>query len=243
MLGGKRGVFFDAGFTLVEPVLPVGEAYFRSARALGVELPEDSFRARLAQAWREVHRAYRSAHPDLESSDDLEREAWRRFTLHVAEPFEELRKMHARWLALLFEHFDGPAAWRPIDGARELLGALRQRGLAVGVVSNWHSVLHEILEGHGLAREVDFILTSAEAGRKKPHPGIFAKALERVGLSPSEVVHIGDSWDDDVLGARGAGLSAIHFCRAADAPPADPLVPRIARLSDLAPDPIEGFPK
>jgi FMN phosphatase YigB (HAD superfamily) len=43
-------------------------------------------------------------------------------------------------------------------------------------------------------------------GCYKPAPDIFARALDRLGLAPSEVLHVGDSDVDDVAGARAAGL-------------------------------------
>lgn len=210
MFAGKRAVFFDAGFTLLEPVASVADIYYGEACRLDCDLDEAVFRARLADAWKEVNRCYRSAHPDLESSEELEREAWRRFTGEVARPFPKLALAHGAWLERLFAHFDSSAAWRPMPGVMEILSAIRELGLIVGVVSNWHSSLHEILDRHGLSKQVDFVLTSAAAGRKKPHRDIFHQALARAGVRADETIHIGDSWDDDIEGGRAAGLAVIY---------------------------------
>ena len=233
MLAGKKAVLFDAGFTLLEPTRSVADVYFGSAAELGVSLPEQEFRARLAEAWPKATSEYRSAHPDLESSDELERDAWRRFTRMAAEPFPELLRRHEEWLQRLFRHFDEAPAWRPYPGAHELLAQLRRRGVVVGVVSNWHTSLHQILEGLALKPLCHFVLTSADAGRKKPHPRIFEQAVRLAGFDPGDIVHVGDSWDDDVEGARAAGLEAIFVRRGPSAAPPDPGVPQIDRLAQL----------
>jgi len=51
-------------------------------------------------------------------------------------------------------------------------------------------------------------------GWEKPHPEIFARAVAAFGLTPGEVVHVGDHRREDVEGARAAGLQALHLDRA-----------------------------
>ena len=53
------------------------------------------------------------------------------------------------------------------------------------------------------------IISADDVKSYKPHPEIFLYALRRAGLSPEEVVHVGDSYYSDVLGAKNAGISAI----------------------------------
>ena len=204
-----RAVFFDAGFTLLEPIDPIPVAYRREAIALGIELPSPAFEDHLSVAWETMMHDGRGG---LESSDDLERAAWHRFTANVARPFPELARDHEAWLARLFDHFDSPTAWRPLDGAIDVLTELKTRGTIVGVVSNWHSVLHPILAGHDdLFRRLDFILTSAETGRKKPHSHMFETALARAGVRAHEAAHVGDSQRDDIDGANAVGITAIQL--------------------------------
>jgi len=53
---------------------------------------------------------------------------------------------------------------------------------------------------------VEFVLISESVRAYKPHRRVFAHALERLGLAPHDVLHVGDSDVDDVKGAREAGL-------------------------------------
>jgi putative hydrolase of the HAD superfamily len=209
----KRAVFFDAGFTLLELTAPVRDVYLEAAEAVGAKPPEAAFDDAFARLWPRLIGDYRSKHPELESSEELERAAWRAFTGRLAAEFPPLAARHDDWHRRLVEHFDAPSAWRPRDGTYELLDDLRALGWKIGVVSNWHSALHGILAGHDLARRCDFVLTSSAAGRKKPHPEIFRQALALAGVGAESAVHVGDSWHEDVEGARGAGLSAVWLSK------------------------------
>lgn len=232
MLDGFDAVFFDAGMTLLMPTVPVADAYLSGARRIGVEIDRDRFVARHAEAWKDLNDRYRSAHADLSTSDELERRAWFEFTRDVAGSFPELLPRHAAWLSELEAWFDSPAAWRPAEGAKRIVRTLRRRGVVCGVLSNWHTALHGILRGLDLHGEFDFVLTSAEAGKKKPHREIFAQAVARAGRPADRIAHVGDSWNDDVHGARNAGLTPIYLGPEGVAA-ADPGVRRAERFRDL----------
>jgi putative hydrolase of the HAD superfamily len=44
---------------------------------------------------------------------------------------------------------------------------------------------------------------------EKPDPRIFRRALERLGAEPSEALHVGDSPEHDLAGARAVGIAAL----------------------------------
>ena len=213
MLDGIKVVSFDAGFTLVEPKSPIVEVYYQHAIALGVKLPWPDFRKRWPAAFAVASQVFRSTYPDLATSDAMERRAWHRFTEAIAQPFPSLITAHDEWFRTLVEHFDAPSSWVVVEGALDLLKKLRETGVRIGVVSNWHSALHGILAGLNLRECVDFVLTSAEVGHKKPHPQIFAAASQLTGAQPQEILHIGDSLEEDVRGASACGIRVVHFNR------------------------------
>jgi putative hydrolase of the HAD superfamily len=84
------------------------------------------------------------------------------------------------------------------------------------VVSNWDVSLHDMLRATGLAALVDGAISSAEAGERKPAPGIFRRALRLAGAGPGAPrgLHAGDSLALDVAGALGAGMRAVLVARA-----------------------------
>lgn len=225
-----RVVLFDAGHTLLTPVPPVPEVYLGAARELGAAPDQERFLSRLRACWERL-RGAPSADKDLRASDALEAERWHRFTLEVAAPFPDLRARHESWLARLVEHFDDPAAWRPMPGVIELLDRLRAAGMMCGVVSNWHSALHGILEELEVRERIDFVLVSAEFGWRKPHSEIFIAALDRAGVAPHQAVHVGDSYVEDVLGAASCGIPAVLV---GAEPPRDPLPAGARWIADTA---------
>jgi putative hydrolase of the HAD superfamily len=93
------------------------------------------------------------------------------------------------------------------------LSALRDRGLRLVVVSNWDCSLPRVLESCGLGGMLDGTVTSAEAGARKPDPAIFARALELAGCEASEALHVGDTAEEDVAGARAAGIRPLLIDR------------------------------
>lgn len=119
-----------------------------------------------------------------------------------------------------------------LPGVEPALQALRDRGIARVVVSNWDVSLHGVLRDTGLAPLVDRVITSAEAGVAKPDPAVFALALG--GADPAAALHVGDSVEHDVAGALAAGMRAALV--APDGAPAGlPAgVTVVRRLDDLA---------
>jgi FMN phosphatase YigB (HAD superfamily) len=103
------------------------------------------------------------------------------------------------------DDFAAALEFAELPGAREGCVALRRAGLATAVVSNWDIGLHGHLERLGLAELVDAVVTSAEAGARKPAPDVFLLALARLDAQPARSVHVGDGPDDEA-GARSAGM-------------------------------------
>jgi len=102
------------------------------------------------------------------------------------------------------------AAYPDAHGA---LAGLRARGLALVVVSNWDASLPAVLRDVGLEGMVDGVVTSAEVGHEKPAREIFAAALSLTGTPPRRTLHVGDSIEHDVEGARAAGIRALLLRR------------------------------
>lgn len=117
--------------------------------------------------------------------------------------------------------------------ARPALAGYRARGFRLYVVSNWDVSLHDVLGNVGLAPMLDGILTSAEAGARKPARAIFEKALGLAGVAAGDAVHVGDSLEEDVAGARSAGIEPVLIRR--DSRPAPPGVRVIVDLAQAVP--------
>jgi 2-haloalkanoic acid dehalogenase type II len=86
----------------------------------------------------------------------------------------------------------------------DVLDVLKQR-YRVALLSNAdEDHLQICLERNGLVFELT--LSSEGAASYKPHPGIFERAAELLGIEPARILYVGDSPVADVLGARAAGM-------------------------------------
>jgi putative hydrolase of the HAD superfamily len=100
---------------------------------------------------------------------------------------------------------------RLYPGAREVLEALADLGLRIGLISNTtsHQLILDITRRHGIAEFFDPLVTSAGFGRPKPHPSIFSHVAEQWRLPAGDIVMVGDTLGADILGAAGVGMRSI----------------------------------
>jgi putative hydrolase of the HAD superfamily len=119
--------------------------------------------------------------------------------------------------------------WRPLDGALELLQALRGRVVTGVVTNNVASEQRLKIAACGFEPLLDAVVISEEVGVTKPDPRIFRIALEALGRPAAETVMVGDAWQNDIEGARNAGIRPVWFNRFGRPSP-DPVVTEIRVL-------------
>jgi HAD superfamily hydrolase (TIGR01549 family) len=121
-------------------------------------------------------------------------------------------------------------------GHTEVLERLAAR-YRLALVSNFdHAVTaRRILADHGVTHFFSTIVISDECGRRKPHPAIFAAALQGVGVRAEQALFVGDSIADDVVGAHGVQLPVVWLNAKRDPLPPDTPAPAhvITHLSEL----------
>lgn len=109
------------------------------------------------------------------------------------------------------------AAWAPARrlaaNTHPLLDALRTRGLRLGLVSNTFDpawLLRRDLGQMGVAERLDVAVFSSEVGKRKPHPAIFERALEALGVAAADALFVGDRLREDVGGAGALGMTTVQ---------------------------------
>ena len=65
----------------------------------------------------------------------------------------------------------------------------------------------------GLGKYLDAVVISRDLGIRKPDPEIFKFTLENLGIESHEAIHVGDSLEEDVEGAKNAGMKAMWLKR------------------------------
>ena len=206
-----RAIFFDAAGTLFRVNGSVGETYARLAhkhgKTVSVQDLEAGFRRCFATA---PAMAFPGA--DAAQIPRLEKVWWHDVVQQVFAPLGPFPGFEAYFNAL-YDFFAEPRAWQLYPETRPTLTALQGRRYRLGVISNFDSRLFGLLDGLDIAHFFDPIVASTHAGAAKPEPAIFQHALAAHGLSPQEALHIGDSYDMDVVGAQNAGLTPVLLDR------------------------------
>ncbi|HEU4862315.1 MAG TPA: HAD-IA family hydrolase [Candidatus Limnocylindria bacterium] len=228
-----RAVFLDIGDTVMRPNPSWEDVYAIAFREFGVDVEIGELHAAL-------RRAYHHGGWGMEGGFEPSEETSFQRTVEIdAAAIAELglEPMPEAFYRRLAELFMVTSHWHIFPDAQATLEALQARGLIVGAVSNWVWNLPELLHSLELVQHFDFIAASARIGFEKPHPRIFEWALEQAKVPPSEVIHVGDHVDADVLGARGVGIEGVLIDRnrryPADAVPDG--VPVIHALDELLP--------
>lgn len=94
--------------------------------------------------------------------------------------------------------------------ALETLSALRTAGFKLGLITNGSVRMQSRkLECLALVPMFDTALISDAEGVHKPDPEIFRRALERLGVDAAHACHVGNHPEDDIAGARAAGVKAV----------------------------------
>jgi putative hydrolase of the HAD superfamily len=228
-----RAVFLDIGDTVMRPNPSWEHVYAIAFEEYGVQVEVEALHAAL-------RRAYHHGGYGFEAGFEPTEETSFARTMQIdgaALADLGLEPMPESFFRRLSELFMLTANWHVFPDVAPALAALRERGLAVGAVSNWVWQLPELLHALDLVSQFDFIAASSRVGFEKPHPEIFQWALEQAKVSPAEAVHVGDHLDADVAGARGVGIQAVLIDRRDRFQPADVPegVPLIRTLTELIP--------
>ncbi len=204
-----RAVFLDIGDTVMRPNPSWEDVYAIAFKEFGVEVEMADLHAAL-------RRAYHHGGWGMEGGfDPTEETSFQRTVQIDAAAIAELglEPMPEAFYRRLAELFMITSHWHVFPDAYPTLTALQERGLKVGAVSNWVWNLPELLHTLDLVKHFDFIAASARIGYEKPHRRIFEWALEQAEVEPSQVIHVGDHVDADVLGARGVGIEGVLIDR------------------------------
>ncbi len=97
-----------------------------------------------------------------------------------------------------------------IPGTKDMLQTLKET-YRLGLLSNFtHGpAARDIIEHVGLNPFFDVTLISGEEGFRKPHPSIFHRLVEGLGVEPDQTIYVGDDPESDITGAQGAGLRPV----------------------------------
>lgn len=218
-----RAILLDYGGTLDGCANHWLDRFLSCYRTAGLDMPFQDFRPAFDHATQCAYAEGAVAEFGLQALVEF----------HVARQLEHLR-VNAPTLAQRVTETFVQASLTALEASRLVLERLHQR-VALAVISNFYGNLAVILADAGFARLLDTIVDSGRVGMRKPNPEMFALALRQLRCRPADAVHVGDSFEKDIVGAHQAGLRTAWLIGAADPPCRNPECVdfRIRQLADL----------
>jgi putative hydrolase of the HAD superfamily len=223
-----KGVFFDVDFTLIYPgPMFQGEGYQRFCARYGIAVDPLQFEAAVASA---------AAVLDLPEDAAFDAEIYVEYTKHIIEQMGGGGDTMDACAREIYDEWAGCHHFELYDEVPRVLRELVASGLRIGLISNSHRSLASFESHFDLKGLIAASVSSSEHGLMKPHPSIFAAALQLAGVRPDEAVMVGDSLRQDVEGAIRAGMRGVLMHRSEAPIPEEALqrgVPVIRTLTDL----------
>jgi len=194
---------FDVDFTLFRPGPELGpEGYRRVGERHGLTLDPVLYGVARTAAIEELQRNHELVHDE---------EIWIAFTEQIVLGMGGDASRARACATDMVREWERHENFSLYEDALPVLCELRRHDLKIGLISNGQRDLDEFATHHGL--EVDAIVGSKAHGRVKPHASIFFAALRALDVTPEEVTMVGDSYEDDIEGARAIGIRAILLDR------------------------------
>ena len=207
-----KAVFFDFYYTLCVWGLPLEDSLQKIADRYKFEIDWDHFDDVVITLFSDASDTDPSNHSLLGTLDRIV-ESYSDFmkSLGVKEQAEQMA-----WELLQARHslFAANVA-RLYDDVVPTLQRLKDDGYKLAIVSNWDTPLDPLAERLGIADYFDIIVASHDLRVRsaKPDPRIFKYTLKAVGVSADKAVHVGDTYEADIVGARDVGIRPILIDR------------------------------
>ncbi|KAL7531415.1 hypothetical protein ACHAXR_004024 [Thalassiosira sp. AJA248-18] len=225
-----RVISCDVTGTLVSFLGKIEDHYGNAALTCGIELPPDKI-SLIGPCFNQAYHETSDAHPCFGNNDISSKSWWRTCVrrsfelvdVPMAEPEREMVFQR------IYSKFGSHAAYGAFPDAIPFLKWCHRRGIATGVISNADERYGDsILPMLGLGDDMRFLTFSRNVGHEKPSEMIFQEAMKQAEpwlclvkpdtdensfnscppLKPEEVLHIGNDFKKDYIGAKNAGFHA-----------------------------------
>jgi putative hydrolase of the HAD superfamily len=197
-----EAVLFDAAETLFTTRGSVGEIYGRVAQEYGSTASFPEIQAAFLRQFR---------HSGPLSTED-EKTWWKDVVFRVFQDVGMVERFD-EFFEKVYDQFRDARGWTLFPETREVLESLKDRGIKLGVVSNFDSRVYNVMRALDILSFFDAVTISSETGYAKPQPEIFKLAAIALHTEPARVLLVGDSLRDDVIAGRQAGLQTVLIDR------------------------------
>jgi FMN phosphatase YigB (HAD superfamily) len=119
---------------------------------------------------------------------------------------------HQQIVSAFFQKINTLTNFHLDEEAKETVRILRDKGYITSIISNMMLpgfLMHDMLKNGRIHEYFSTISISSEAGYIKPHPEIFKRTLRNDKLQANEVIFIGDTYRQDIIGAHRCGIDSV----------------------------------
>ncbi|SHJ77149.1 HAD family hydrolase [Paramaledivibacter caminithermalis] len=210
MLEGIKAVIFDLDGTIVDSMWIWKEIDIKYLAKRGIKLPD-------------------GLQKEIEGMSFTETAIYFKKTFSLKETIEEIKE---EWNLMAYDFYRNKINLK--YGVKEFIELIKSKDIKLGIgTSNSRELALEVLKKHNIYDYFDTIRTSCEVEKGKPHPHIFLKVAEDLGVKPQDCIVFEDTYAG-VLAAKRAGMRVIAI--------SDELsLPYKKEICDLAENYIEDY--
>lgn len=200
----KKGIGFDLGYTLV--YITREKPYQLALREMGIERS-------LEQIERAHHFADKFFMREFQGILGKQPETYYPWYVGIVNHYLGVSVDLFAFCEKLGDQREKNKHWELFPWTKKVLQQLLDNNYRLFLLSNWDHSARRVLQYLDLINYFDEIIISSEIGYAKPDKKIFRLALDRLKLSASEVIYVGDNYYDDCIGSGKLGIDTLLINR------------------------------
>jgi putative hydrolase of the HAD superfamily len=231
-LEGIRVISFDVGFTFIYTEPPVGAVYAKIASRFGYQLNAEEVHSRFRKTWKTKSSQDQQEKINALASEEQAYQWWKGIVGESLGDWVDPGDIDDIF-SVCFQEYAKGDYWRVYPEVLNTLTVLRSKGFRLVVLSNWDRRLLRTLKDLRLDGFFEKIYISTLIGYAKPNPRAFQHVVDDLKVPRQEVLHVGDTLDEDILGAQQANIRAVCIDRRGKSRSIPGQIPVISSLSEL----------
>ena len=207
----KTAVVLDIDGTLCSLTKGIGAIYHELLLAQGLESDVLALEVAVRSVWGAYRDIYLNVAEGYRTTHEREREVWLEFVRRVCGAANLPYGANPSVVEAIYNAFASRAYRRVEDGATQFLREAHERGIIVVAASNNDVRSKVTLRELELDRYFTHVFVAGDLGWKKPSPSFYASLATRVGVNPSDILHVGNDRELDVEAAQRCGFAAVLY--------------------------------
>ncbi len=208
MLKNIKLISFDAADTIIKLNGTVGENYSYIASNYGIKTNPEILNQNFKLVFNQMQPLGSTGHKNFEWWKIVIKKTFLQSGIEINQ-FSDSEKFEQE----LYNYLAEENTWFLFDDVKITLDYLRGRKYPLIVFSNFDERLNTVLKNLKINEYFQLIFCSTQIGFAKPDLKAFNKVAEMCNLKPNEILHIGDGFQNDYLGALRADFKALFLNR------------------------------